>query len=136
METLETRYTSTSKALEQLKKSLDTIQENKYPELYEQLRDSLIKRFEFSFDTMWKYLKEYLKEIRKTEVQYPSPNRVFRKSYEQKLISEQKLNILLDATTDRNLTSHTYNEKLAEQISKRISEYYDTMKSIIDKLES
>jgi len=136
METLETRYSATSKALEQLKKSLDTIKEDKYPDLYEQLRDSLIQRFEFSFDTLWKYLKEYLKEIRKVELEYPSPNKTFRKCYEQKLISKEELNSLTDSTADRNLTSHTYNEKLAEQISKRISEYYETMNSIVSKLKN
>ena len=88
METLETRCLAVSKALVQLKKSLDTINQNKYPDLYEQLRDSLIQRFEFTFDAFWKYLKEYLREIRKVELEYSAPNRAFRVCYEQELISK------------------------------------------------
>lgn len=36
--------------------------------------------------------------------------------------------------TDRNATSHTYNEQLAEHISNRISAYYETIKEILEKL--
>ena len=36
---------------------------------------------------------------------------------------------------DRNLTSHAYDEKLAEEISKRIKRYYTLMKSVADRAE-
>lgn len=136
METIKTRCDATVQALSQLKKSLDTIQKNKYPEIYEQLRDSLIQRFEFSFDSLWKYLKEYLRDDRKVELDYPSPNKTFKTCYDQKVITKEELEVLLDSTRDRNLTSHTYSEKLAEKISKRvISSYYETMKTIVDRLK-
>ena len=136
MEILEFRYKAISQALGQLEKSLSIFKENKYPDMYETARDSLIQRFEFSFDAFWKYLKEYLRDNRKVQVDFPSPNKTFRTCYEQKVIFDDEYKILIDSTRDRNLSSHTYNEKLAEQISERIMSYYETMQVVVDRLNS
>jgi len=134
MEILELRGETVSQALGQLKEAFDILEKNKHSYMYKTARDSLIQRFEFSFDAFWKYLKEYLRDDRKIEVEFASPNKTFRTCYEQKVITNEERKILIDSTRDRNLTSHTYNEKLAEQISKRIVEYYEVMRTIIDRL--
>jgi len=134
MEVLEVRHKAVSEALEQLEKALGIFEENKYPDMYDIVRDSSIQRFEFSFDAFWKYLKEYLSDHRKVQVEFPSPNKTFRTCYEQKLITNDERKILIDSTKDRNLTSHTYNEILAEQVSERIVEYYEVMRAVVDRL--
>jgi len=134
MEVLEVRHKAVSEALEQLEKALGIFEENKYPDMYDIVRDSSIQRFEFSFDAFWKYLKEYLSDHRKVQVEFPSPNKTFRTCYEQKLITNDERKILIDSTKDRNLTSHTYNEILAEQVSERIVEYYKVMRAVVDRL--
>ncbi|KKP27062.1 MAG: Nucleotidyltransferase substrate binding protein, HI0074 family [candidate division TM6 bacterium GW2011_GWF2_30_66] len=134
MEILESKKSSTKKALCKLKKMLSLLLKQKDPEIYEGLRDGLIQRFEFSFDSFWKYLKQYLKEKNKIEIEIPNPNKTFRTSYEQKLITKEELDTLTNSTDDRNSSSHTYNEELAIEISDRIEHYYEVMQNIIDRL--
>jgi hypothetical protein len=42
---------------------------------------------------------------------------------------------MVQTLTDRNLTSHSYNEQLAEKIVIRIPQYYQTMHAIITKIQ-
>lgn len=95
-------------------------------------RDSEIQRFEYCVDTFWKFLKEFL------EVNYgiaiSSPKGVIRECVLNNRISDKQLDLLFSMIEDRNMTSHTYNEELAEEISGRIKEYYLLMKKIIDTL--
>jgi len=134
MEILELRGEAVSQALDQLKEAFDILEKNKRSYMYKTARDSLIQRFEFSFDAFWKYLKEYLSDHRKVQVEFPSPNKTFRTCFEQKVITDDERKILIDSTRDRNLTSHTYNEILAEQVSERVVEYYKAMHAIVDRL--
>jgi len=134
MEILELKIKAVSQALGKLKEVLDMFKENKYSDMYKVTRDFLIQRFEFGFDTFWRHFKEYLRDNRKVVVEFLSHNKTFRTCFEQKVITDNERNILTDSTRDRNLTSHTYNEKLAEQISKRIVEYYQVMRVVVDRL--
>ena len=76
------------------------------------IRDAAIKRFELVFDLSWKTVKTFLEE-RKGIVCH-SPADCFREAYQNKLISFD--DFWLELVKTRNLTVHTYNEKLAEQI--------------------
>ena len=97
---------------------------------YEAFRESLIQRFEYTIDTFWKCLK-----IQKLMVDVASPRGVFRAAAEAKLINHQELNQLLDATTDRNLSSHAYDEDTAEQVTKRIPHHYLIIKSVFERIK-
>jgi glucan phosphorylase len=54
---------------------------------------------------------------------------------DSKLITGDECEALLDSVSERNLTSHTYNEETAERIQQHIPFYYGTMKAIIDRLK-
>ncbi len=129
------RYTTTQKACDALGEIIEIINKDRstFDESYERaFRDSLIQRFEFAYDTFWKFIKDILKE--KFDVEEVSPRTVFREAFSYKLISNKESGILLEMLADRNITSHIYKEEIADIISTRIPEYYEILCSILMRL--
>jgi nucleotidyltransferase substrate binding protein (TIGR01987 family) len=75
------------------------------------IRDSAIQRFEFTFELTWKVLKRYLAA---QGIEARSPREALRGAFEQRLIGDDET--WLTMIELRNLTSHTYDEKIAERI--------------------
>ena len=120
-------------SLDQIINALKQITKNKNEKEYKIHRDSEIQRFEYCADLFWKYLKKYLQEkLSLKEVNGPRP--VIRECFSMQLISEQEAEASLDMISDRNLTSHMYVEKVAEQISQKIPGHYQLMHSIAQRL--
>ncbi len=92
-------------------------------------RDATIQRFKFTFEALWKGVKEYLYTIEGLDV--PSPKGVIRSCREL----EQEATLALVMADDRNLTVHTYNESLAAQIYSRIKGYSFLMQDWLGELE-
>ena len=92
------------RALSQLEKALSA-------PVSEYVRDATIQRFEFTYELAWKTLKVYLATLDLTVL---SPKETLKMAYQQGLITDvagwNELHL------KRNLTSHTYDEKLAEEI--------------------
>ncbi|MCX5923880.1 MAG: HI0074 family nucleotidyltransferase substrate-binding subunit [Candidatus Dependentiae bacterium] len=84
--------------------------------------DGTIQRFEFTIELFWKALKKKLFEEYGVEVH--APKQVLQQAYVNKLIYNET--VWLSMLTDRNLTSHTYKQSLADQIYKNIKESYST----------
>lgn len=105
------------------------------PKAYKLMQDGITQRFEYSIDSFWKFLKFYLEIISKISIESPSPKVVFRQVLQSMLITEYEFRILIDCVTERNLTSHTYDEKTAKKIQDHIPLYYVTMKIILDRLQ-
>ncbi len=103
-------------------------------ELYKGLRDSLIQRFEITTDLFWKYVKKYLEQVFGQEVKFNGPTPVLRQACKAKLISEVDTAILIKMIKDRNSSSHIYKEEMADDIAKRIPDYYQLLKKNIDLL--
>lgn len=80
--------------------------------------DATIQRFEFTFELFWKLLKVIL-EFQGTETQYPRDT--LRAAYRGRLINDEEGWLLM--LKDRNLTSHTYDEAIADEIYRKIKEY-------------
>ncbi len=95
------------------------------------IRDATIQRFKFAIELLWKTMKRLL-QYEKENVE--TPREVIKKAYKLKWINDEK--IWLSMLDDRNSTSHTYNEKLSEEIYRRIKTYYKELKSTIDILEN
>jgi nucleotidyltransferase substrate binding protein (TIGR01987 family) len=75
------------------------------------IRDAAIQRFEFCFELAWKGIQS----IAKLEgEECPSPRAAFSTAWRNKWVSEQEA--WLDMLDARNRTSHTYREKLAEEV--------------------
>jgi len=94
------------------------------------IRDAAIQRFEYTFEIVWKSLREFLKE--KAGVIANSPKLAFREAFSDGILSEEESKKCLEMTDDRNDTAHTYNEKVAERIFTGLKEYSSLMKKILN----
>ena len=65
-----------------------------------------------------------------------SPKNVFKKALDLDLINEEEFKIFYRMAQTRNLTSHTYNQSLAEQVSKVLTQYHELMLKVATKFES
>lgn len=134
MEKLTLLYNSLCDALETLDDILTyttSITQPIEPKLTEIFRDALIKRFEYCYDTSWKYQKEYLRLMYGIEVS--SPKTVFHECWTQKIVNEEEIKLLLAMIIDRNMTTHLYQEKQVIAISKKIPAYAEIMKAIAQR---
>lgn len=96
-------------------------------------RDASIQRFEYIFETVWKFLKQYL-FIRKG-IDCNSPKSCFREAFKNGLFSEGDTDLCIIMCDDRNLTSHTYIGQLSKLIYKRLPQYRVVMDRLIGKME-
>ena len=119
----------TQRALSSLEELVSKYSENQTDVI---LRDALIQRFEYSTEAFWKYLKAYLQTEHNLSAN--SPREVIRTGLFAKLYSEEISQELLQMLDDRNLTSHTYVEELAESIAHRIPEYSKNMNAVMTQL--
>lgn len=78
-------------------------------------RAGIIQLFEIAFELSWKLMKDYLEDI---GYSMKSPRETIKQAYQTGLIDEG--HIWIDALTDRNLTVHTYDEKLAKKMTEDI----------------
>lgn len=97
-------------------------------------RDGGIKRFEYSFEAVWKAAQHHLKENEGIDV--ASPKAAIRASFDVGVLTERESRAALKAADDRNLTVHTYNEKLAAAIWRRVKAHHRVMARWLDKLQS
>lgn len=100
------------KALFTLKKSFDVIekaQKSNDADYEIAAQDSSIQRFEYCYDSFWKFLKRYLeiKHLIETE-EISSPKKVFRKCVKIEICSPKEGEILIQMSDARNITSHNY----------------------------
>ncbi|MBP6217537.1 MAG: HI0074 family nucleotidyltransferase substrate-binding subunit [Oligoflexales bacterium] len=79
----------------------------------------VIQAFEFTYELLWKALKEKAEE---EGLSAPSPRSAFKAAFQLHIVTDEKL--FLSMIEDRNLTCHTYNETLAHQIFLRIQDRY------------
>ena len=75
------------------------------------IRDSVIQRFEFCWELAWKALKLRLEQL---GVEALNPRDAFREALSAGLIHDG--NAWTEVQRKRNLTSHTYDETLADEV--------------------
>lgn len=123
MEKLKYRYEMVHKTIDTLQAAIKILEDPQNEHLYKTCRNSAIQRFEYSVDTLWKFLKSYLQEKHAITFTIISPKEVFRKALDTKIVSEVEYNILLECLVDRNMTSHAYKEVIAQELIERIPRY-------------
>lgn len=124
----------TKLVFDQLKRALQRLEEaaNK-PVSADRLEiDATIHRFEFTIELFWKALKKKLLDDYGLEVNGPKP--VLQQAYTYKLINDEA--IWLNMLSDRNLTSHTYKEALANLIHQNIKTYIPFLKKEFENVEN
>lgn len=103
-ERLQERITDYLKALGQLERAVEQPKD-------EFLRDSVIQRFEFTHELAWKMLKLRLEA---EDILVRTPRETLQAALQAGLIEDG--NAWSDLQKMRNLTSHTYNEQLADDV--------------------
>lgn len=92
--------------------------------------DSLIKRFEFSYEMAWKLMMSYEKENGVAELL--GSKDVIRRAFKMSLIDNGEA--WLEMIDDRNKTSHLYDEEMAADITDEIiNTYYPLFNTLHDK---
>jgi len=81
------------------------------------VRDAAIKRFEYTFEAVWKAAQLYLSYEGFDVV---SPRGVVRTSLQAGLLVPAQAEEALAMVDDRNLTAHLYKEAVARQIFERL----------------
>jgi len=121
------RFNHFTKALSQLSKF---IQKGKLNELEEQ---GLIQAFKYTYELAWNTLKDYFESQGETEIH--GSRDAFRLAFRRGAIEDGET--WMDMVRSRTLTSHTYNEEIAQKIVKAISgQYAQQFVKLHEKLES
>ncbi|MDL1969972.1 MAG: nucleotidyltransferase substrate binding protein [Candidatus Desulfofervidaceae bacterium] len=116
--------TSFEKALMRLEEAL-----KQHPTSLE--RDAAIQRFESTFELAWKSIQRFL---RSEGISCRSPKGCFREAFRYGLIRDDPL--WLRMIEDRNLTVHTYDEKIAEKVYNCLFDYLPLFKNLLLKLKA
>ena len=117
------------KALNKLQQSYNLASKHEQSELFEYFRDSTIQRFEFTLEIFWKSIKSYLLEHEGIECR--SPKGCIREFFRCGYIDEETTKKFLKMVDDRNLTAHTYQEEIANEIFDAIKEYITLLQNVL-----
>ena len=92
-------------------------------------RDASIQRFEFTFELAWKTMRRILKY---KGIEINNPRDTIREVAKEGLIQDPKIWFIF--LENRNLTSHVYNEDVAEKIYHSLPEFKAALDAFIDKI--
>lgn len=139
------RYETVKKAENTFQKAFDdlhiTLEQNKpygsisHEDMVQAMEDSLIQRFEYSIDLLWKYIKEYLEFVHKIIPEVRSPKNIIRESVKIGLLSEDEGEKAIDMIESRNLTSHIYRKEIAIMLIAKMPEFLKLYQTIVGRLE-
>lgn len=119
------RFVNFKKALAQLNRFIDKGELNEFEE------QGLIKAFEYTYELAWKTLQDFLRDKGYDDIAGPKPviDQAFQDGYIDGLAWARM-------HKSRNLTSHTYNEETADEITTAIrAEYVGLLNTITDRLD-
>lgn len=110
-------------------KSWEKVLDEKYSDV---VRDATIQRYEFSFELLWKAVRLFLKEHEGIECN--SPKSCFRALRKVLDLTEEEVEMCLEMTNDRNLSVHTYSEKLAKNLYNKTKNYLKISQKICNRI--
>mgnify|MGYP000959917162 CR=1 FL=1 len=113
------------------KKSYQLLEKYAFVELTSEIEKAgLIQFFEITFELAWKVLKDYL-EAQGYIVK--SPRETIKQAYQMEVIDDG--HVWIEALSNRNLTTHTYDEQFTEKFVLDIQQvYFPLFKSLYEKL--
>ena len=116
------RFNNFIKAYQGLQDAVELTNQRELTKLEQQ---GLIQGFEYTHELAWNVLKDYLEEQGFVEI--IGSKGATKEAFKQALIHDGET--WMDMIKSRNLSSHTYNQELADaMIQKIISSYYLAMK--------
>ena len=88
-------------------------------------RDAAIQRFEYTFEACVKAAQRFL--LLAEGISVGSPKGCVRASRDAGLFSDEQAVVGLEMVDDRNLTVHTYHERVAERIHRNLPRYAELL---------
>ena len=119
------RFDNYKRAFFLLREAIEWQQERELTDLE---KEGTIQRFEYTWELLWKTLKDYL-ENEGIVLEKITPKAVLMASVKAKIINKQET--WMQALDDRNKMSHVYNTVVFEQVISNIAESY---LSLFDRL--
>lgn len=115
------RFSNYRKALAKLRKAVDIVssQMEEDEDIDELLEEGLIQRYEYTHELAWKLMKDYAEYQGITGI--VGSRDAIRQTLQFGLIDDENW---MRSISDRNLTSHNYDEDTAKAIIKNIIEEY------------
>jgi len=122
------RFSNYTKALGQLKEFVE-----KGEELNKHEKQGMIKAFEYTYDLAWNTIKDFYEY--QGETGFQGSRDVIQMAFNRELIKDGEG--WMQMLKDRNLTSHTYNEEVADEIAENIINkhfaLFESLKMVLDK---
>ncbi len=97
--------------------------------------EAATKRFEYTFESMWKVLKEY---FRTEGIDCSTPLRCFKEAFKAGIVKESDEAIFLEIIEKRNLIVHIYDFKQADAVYEFIKreDVISAIKYVYQKLKA
>lgn len=118
--------------LDQARRAALTLQEALGLEANRLVQDAAIQRFEFTFEATWKAAKAFL--LKKEGLDVGTPKSVLRACHQAGLLDSEELKQALLMADDRNLTSHTYDEGVADTIFSRLKDHLALIQCLLERM--
>ncbi len=99
----------------------------------DEVRDSVIQRFEYTYELAWKTLKRYLAQEGVSEVTTFSQRDLYREAAARGLLEDPV--VWFGYQMARNETSHTYNADKAREVHARAVVFCDDAGKLLAELE-
>ncbi len=123
------RWGNYQKALQQLKEAVELKRQRELSNLEKQ---GMIQAFEYTHELAWKMLSDFLKSRGAAEI-YGSRD-ASRQAFQLGLVEDGEL--WMKMIQSRNLTSHVYDESIAEEMIRLISDhYYEAFEKLSMKMQ-
>jgi nucleotidyltransferase substrate binding protein (TIGR01987 family) len=127
------------RALSKFEKAFRKFEEAiRFPDSFDLSQELLVeittKRFEYTFESMWKAVKEFL---RNRGLECNSPRSCFRELLKEGVVSMEFEEVLFEMIMLRNLLVHVYDEEQAKKIYREIvkEKFLSTFKTILQELK-
>lgn len=100
------------------------------------IRDALIQRFEYTYELSIKMIKRYLKDLSSLSINVNSLtfNELIREALQAELL-KGNLEDWIEYRNKRNLTSHTYDEKKADEVVLSSKKFLNEVLYLLKRLE-
>lgn len=99
----------------------------------EEVRDSVIQRFECTYELAWKMLRRYLDQEGVDEIATFSKKDIYREAAHRGLIADPAA--WFGYQTARNETSHTYNAEKAREVHGKAVTFADDAGTLLAELD-
>lgn len=115
------RFGNYRKALARLSQAVEIVSNRREHDenVDELLKEGLIQRFEYTHELAWKVMKDYAEYQGFTEIR--GSRDAFRLALQMGIIDRREW---MDSIADRNLTSHNYDDEVAEEVYETIVTVY------------